>query len=163
MTVLPAGRDDLSDVLDIYAAARRFMKNSGNPTQWGDSRPSETATERDIAEGNLYKIVSGGKTVGVFAFIIGDDPTYRKIDGKWLNSEPYGTIHRLAGDGSRRGIFVAALRFCLGKCRNIRVDTHESNLPMRRCLEREGFVFCGWIVTDDGTERMAFQRDDVVK
>lgn len=159
MKIIPAEKSDLGEILGIYAKAREFMKRSGNPTQWGDSRPALATTERDIAEGRLYKIVDGGRTVGVFAFIIGEDPTYRKIDGKWPNDELYGTIHRIASDGTRRGIFDAALKFCFEKCRNIRIDTHEKNLPMRRCIERAGFKYCGKIITDDGTERMAFEGE----
>ena len=33
-------------------------------------------------------------------FIIGADPTYEVIeDGAWPDNSPYGTIHRIAGDG----------------------------------------------------------------
>ena len=28
---------DLSEINEIYAYARQFMKESGNPTQWGDT------------------------------------------------------------------------------------------------------------------------------
>ena len=158
MTVIPAEKGDLGDILRIYSIAREFMKNSGNPTQWGDCRPAREVTERDILERRLYKITDGGRTVGVFAFILGDDSTYREIDGRWLNDRPYGTIHRIASSGEERGIFSAALEFCLKKCENIRIDTHENNRPMLRCLEKAGFEYCGRIITDDGTERLAFQR-----
>lgn len=158
MRVLPAEEADLGEILKIYAEAREFMKKSGNPTQWGDTRPPIATTKRDIAEGRLFKITDGRKTVGVFAFVLGDDPTYREIDGRWLDERPYGTIHRIASSGTARGIFETALAFCLSRCANIRIDTHENNIPMRRCLARTGFEYCGKIITDDGTERLAFQK-----
>lgn len=39
--IRPARPSDFDQILEIYAAARRFMKASGNPTQWGDTEPSE--------------------------------------------------------------------------------------------------------------------------
>ncbi len=46
------------------------------------------------------------ETSGVsFAFILGEDPTYQQIDGAWLNDQPYGTIHRIAGNGKIKGTF----------------------------------------------------------
>ena len=40
---------------------------------------------------------------GVFAFILGEDPTYGVIeDGQWLSGDPYGTIHRIAGGRLRK-------------------------------------------------------------
>lgn len=55
---------------------------------------------RDIAEGISHVVVSDNKIVGTFVFIIGDEPTYSEIEGEWINDEPYGTIHRIASDGS---------------------------------------------------------------
>lgn len=95
---------------------------------------------------------------GVFSFIIGEDPTYAHIEnGSWLNEKPYGTIHRMASDGTRRGM----LRECLDYCRNlipeIRMDTHEKNFSMQRACEHLGFQRCGVIYVADGTPRIAYQ------
>ena len=40
----------------------------------------------------------------------------------------------------------------------LRADTHEANRPMRRCLERAGFVYTGVITVADGTPRRAYER-----
>ena len=40
----------------------------------------------------------------------------------------------------------------------VRADTHEANRPMRRCLERAGFVYTGVITVADGTPRRAYER-----
>ena len=40
MKIRKAERKDLSDILRIYAYAREFMKEHGNPDQWGMVYPS---------------------------------------------------------------------------------------------------------------------------
>ena len=99
-----ARRSDLEQILEIYAHARKAMADSGNPTQWGDSYPPQEMLEEDIDSNRLFVYTVNGRLEAVFAFILGPDPTYAKIeDGQWLNDEvPYGTIHRLASAGDRR-------------------------------------------------------------
>lgn len=42
--------EDLGTVMKIYASAREFMKETGNPRQWGLSNwPSEERIRMDIA------------------------------------------------------------------------------------------------------------------
>ncbi len=158
-----ACQEDLPELLRIYAAARRFMAGHGNPTQWGDDYPDPDLLERDIELGHLY-VVCGGDGVphGAFAYILGEDPSYAAIDGAWLNDRPYGTIHRLAGDGELRGVFARCLDFCAEICPNIRADTHRNNAPMRHLLEKHGFTYCGIVNLDarDGdTLRLAYQKE----
>jgi hypothetical protein len=150
--------EDLTAIMAIYASARRFMHSRGNATQWVNGYPSETLLRDDIAKGNLYvDCDANGRILYVFAFIIGDDPTYKVIDGAWLNDKPYGTIHRLASSGATTGVFQKCLSYCLTKISEIRVDTHADNAPMRRAVERAGFIRCGIISVADGTPRIAYQ------
>ena len=101
--------EDLNDVERIFERARRFMKENGNPTQWKDDRPSLELVKEDITSGSSYVVTDDGKIVATFAFIIGTEPTYLEIDGAWLDDDPYGTIHRIASDGSVKGIFAEVL------------------------------------------------------
>lgn len=156
--VRPALEGDLPRIEEIYAGARAFMAASGNPTQWGTSHPPLSLLERDIAQGNLYVLANGETIHGVFAFLLGEDPTYGVIyDGAWHSEEPYGTIHRVAGDGSG-GILAAAVEFAAGHSRYLRIDTHGDNAVMQRAIEKQGFRPCGRILTDDGTPRIAYDR-----
>lgn len=149
---------DLDALLAVYAAARRYMAQSGNPNQWGDGYPRRTLLEADIQAGWLYVLEEEGSVHGAFAFIIGDDPTYAVIEnGRWLNGDAYGTIHRLAGDGTARGLFSRCLTFCQGIIPNIRADTHHDNHTMQHLLEKHGFVRCGIIHVADGGPRIAYQ------
>ena len=96
--------------------------------------------------------------VGTFYFAVEEEPTYRHIEGRWLNNKPYGIIHRLASDGRVRGLFRECLAFASKHCSEIRVDTHEDNAPMRQLLVAEGFVLCGTIYIADGSPRIAYQK-----
>ena len=88
-----AVRADMARILDIYARAREFMAKNGNPTQWGDNYPSPELLEEDIDTNRLFVYMVNGQMQAVFAFVLGEDPTYKVIeDGQWLNDTlPYGT------------------------------------------------------------------------
>ncbi len=156
--VRKANFEDLPRILALYAGARAFMASRGNPDQWGTTHPPASLLEADIREGNLYVMIGGETIHGVFAFLLGEDPTYAAIyDGAWGQNAPYGTIHRIAGDGSG-GIFAACVSFCRERCGYLRVDTHKDNLPMQRSILRAGFHKCGIIYLADGSSRIAFDR-----
>ena len=150
--------EDLDEVEKIFIHARKKMKESGNPTQWGENRPSMELVKKDIAEGNSYVVVNDGKITATFAYIIGIEPTYLDIDGAWLNDEPYGTIHRIASLNEVKGIFDYVMEYVSGYHADIRIDTHKDNKAMLHLIERNGFERCGIIIVDDGTERIAFQK-----
>ena len=153
-----AVRGDLPQILQIYAHAREAMAASGNPTQWGDNFPPQELLEEDIDSNRLFVYVVNGQLLGVFAFILGVDPTYQVIeDGAWLNDTlPYGTIHRLASSGTVRGVSRACFDFCTGLSDYVRVDTHADNRAMQAAIEGYGFRKCGNIYASSGTLRTAY-------
>lgn len=162
---------DFPQILAIYRKAREFMKENGNPSQWGDTFPREEVLRNDIEEKrHLYVITRGetGETIaGVFALIIGPDPTYAVIEpceddpparsGSWLSDSLYGTIHRLASGGRAHGIFAEAIAYSRRQIAHLRIDTHEDNLIMQHLIERAGFSRRGIIYTDDGSPRIAYE------
>ena len=159
MNIRKSQEADLDKILQIYANAREQMRESGNPSQWGEGWPPESLIREDIKAGNGYVVEKDGRVCGVFAFLLGTDPTYMKIEsGSWKNEEPYGTIHRLDGDGSQKGVFRACLEYCLRKIPNVRMDTHGDNLIMQHLLEKNGCEKCGIIYVHDGTPRIAYQK-----
>lgn len=153
-----AQEGDLPAIFRIYEIARQTMRDNGNPTQWGDEWPPEDMVRNDIVE-QLSYVVEGPRGVqGVFALVLGDDPTYALIeDGAWPNDEPYATIHRIASDGTSHGTFAAAVDYALQQCANVRIDTHADNSIMRHCIAKAGFEYCGIIYHTDGTPRLAYQ------
>lgn len=42
---------DLDALERIYATARRFMAENGNPTQWGDGRPTRDEVAETVRAG----------------------------------------------------------------------------------------------------------------
>ena len=147
---------DLNQIKDIYAHARQFMKETGNPNQWFDYYPREEIIIDDINKRLNYVFVEDDRVVGVMAFIIGKDPTYSYIEGKWLNDEKYGTIHRIASISS--GVFDEAVKFASKKVPNIRIDTHKDNIVMQHLILKNDFTYCGIIYCHDGTPRLAYQK-----
>lgn len=158
MTVRLANAEDLSAILEIYAYARRFMAQTGNPTQWGNSHPAEEVLREDIKDQHLYVVTDEERIHGVFSFLVGPDRTYALIeDGSWHSDKTYGTIHRIAGDGTG-GVFAAALAYCRTQADYLRIDTHENNKVMQHVVTKNGFRRCGIIYTDSGSPRIAFDR-----
>ena len=155
-----AVRGDLAQILKIYAHARAAMKESGNPTQWGDNFPPQELLEEDIDSNRLFLYVVNGQIEAVFAFILGADPTYAAIeDGQWLDDTlPYGTVHRLASAGKHKGVGKAVLDWSMEHCQSLRADTHADNKIMQHLLEKNGFARCGIIHVEDGTPRVAYQK-----
>lgn len=148
--------EELSKIMPLYDSAREFMQRSGNSSQWIDGYPSPEIILADIEKGNFYIEEFGGEITGCFAFIIGEEPTYQNIQGEWPDKEPYGTIHRLASSGKRRGLTDRCIAFCKSKIPTLRADTHRDNLPMQCALLRNGFRYCGIINVANGSERLAY-------
>ena len=152
-----AEQKDMDDILRVYDTARAFMRASGNTKQWVNGYPQQELLENDIANQNLFVLEEGRAVHAVFAFILGNDPTYNYIeDGHWLNDKPYGTIHRIGGDGTIHGVLAAALAFALQSTDEVRADTHADNHPMQRALARNGFRRCGVIYLENGDPRVAY-------
>ena len=152
-----AVQSDLPRIEEIYAYAREFMAKTGNPNQWGKTNPPHEWLVDDIEKELLHVIEDEVGIHGVFYFYIGEDPTYGVIeDGVWRSNETYGTIHRIASDGSG-GVFAAALDFCKGKCGHLRIDTHQDNHIMQHVVTKHGFIRRGIIYIADGTPRIAYE------
>lgn len=180
MSIRLAEKKDLPEILKIYEYARNFMRENGNPNQWGNNYPQKADLEMDIEKRQLYlcteelnesKLTEHQETenaehhavgqenlYGVFAFIMGADPTYAHIEqGTWKSDAPYGTIHRIAGNGTRKGVFAECMEFCRKKCNHLRIDTHADNQIMQHCIEKSGFEKSGVICVEDGTPRIAYE------
>lgn len=168
MVIRKAKLAELDEIMKIFDIARQYMREKGNMNQWINGYPSRELITEDIEAGHLFVCLdtsngdcvdgNDGKIHGVFAFILGDDPTYHVIEGgSWLNDESYGTIHRMASDGVISGLLEKTMPFCLSYTDNVRIDTHAYNEPMLNAVKRCGFKHCGVIYVADGSPREAFQ------
>lgn len=164
MRIRKSTENDVTRMMEIYAFAREFMARTGNPNQWGPTCwPPERLIHDDIKTGNSYVCENdSGRVVGTFYFVQGQDiePTYMKItDGNWLDDSPYGVVHRVASDGSEKGIGAFCINWAYDQCGHMRIDTHGDNKVMQRLLAKLGFTHCGTIyVEEDNYPRMAFEK-----
>lgn len=159
MHIRKAKFSDLPAIEAVYEQARRYMRENGNPNQWINGYPGRETVEMDIAGGNCHVCEENGVIIGVFAFLEGPDPTYNQIfDGSWCNDEPYVVIHRIAVSVHRKGVASQCFAFALQHCNNLRIDTHQDNIPMQRSLAKNGFCRCGIIHLANGSPRVAYQK-----
>lgn len=152
--------EHLNSIMQVIDDARNIMRANGNLTQWINGYPSAEVILNDINQNIGYICWNDTEIVGYFSFLKGDhpEPTYNIIDnGKWLNNEPYGVIHRLASNGKAKGVAKVCFDYCFTQINNIRVDTNNNNLPMQNFFKKYGFTYCGVIYVTDGSQRDAFQ------
>ena len=159
MTIRPAYKEDLGEIMAVLEAAKGIMRASGNMDQWTGGYPSEETILNDIEKGNGFVVLSPG-IVAYFAFVPSPEPTYAKIfGGQWLNdSLPYHTVHRIGSLPEVHGIFITVMDWCFSRDPNIRIDTHRDNHIMQHCIGCYGFSYCGIIYLESGDERLAYQR-----
>lgn len=159
MRIRNAEASDWERILEIYAGARQFMAAHENAGQWGTGYPPEELLEEDMEAGKLYVCEDGGTVAAVFYFAAEEDPTYGVIeDGAWLSDAPYGVVHRIASGRVVKGAASFCLEWAFGQTGNIRIDTHENNIPMQNMLKKNGFRYCGRIYLENGEPRIAFQK-----
>ena len=157
--IVTAKETDLSRILEIYDIAKAYMRASGNPNQWNGAYPDPETLRTDIEKQRLYVYKKNGNIHGVFMLLLEEEPTYAYIeDGSWREETPYGTIHRLAGDGEVKGLFAKCVAFCEGKVKYLRADTHFDNHTMQHLLEKNGFERRGIIYLKNGDSRIAYQK-----
>ena len=156
-----AKEEDLSRLLEIYDCAKAYMVKTGNPTQWNGSYPDREILTEDMKRKQIYVMEDADRIYACFALIGGEDPTYEVIEGgSWISDAPYGTIHRIASDGSRRGVFAECISFARMTYNHLRVDTHADNSPMQKVIAENGFLYRGIIYIEDGTPRLAYEWID---
>lgn len=163
MEIRHSTEKDFTQIMEIYEYARKFMAEHGNPNQWGPTHwPPEQLIHNDILSGTSYVCVHEKRVVGTFFFLTGMDiePVYRHIEnGKWMNDSAYGVVHRLAGDGSVKGIGEFCLKWAYRQCGHLRIDTHGDNIVMQNLLKKMGFTHCGTIyVEEDNYPRLAYEK-----
>ena len=148
---------DIPAVMAIYDAARAFMREHGNATQWPVGTPSAEQLKSDIAAGGSYVCEDDGRVVATFAFLPGPDESYNKIEaGSWRSDAPYHVLHRVASDGTTHGIAAAMFAFAKERADYLRIDTHQDNLAMQGASLKAGFERTGIVYVSDGTPRVAF-------
>lgn len=164
MRIRKSSEKDVPRIMEIYACARCFMAEHGNPNQWGPTNwPPEELIYSDIASGNSYVCIDEDENIiGTFFYNFGEDieETYRVIEnGSWRDNSAFGVVHRLAGDGSQKGIGSFCLNWAFEQCGHLKIDTHGDNKVMQNLLSKLGFEKRGIIyVVEDSYPRFAYEK-----
>ena len=159
MEIRKTKMEELDAVMEIYAYARQFMADHGNPNQWKKTNPPRERVEQDILEGKSHVCVEGDEILGVFYFAKEVDPTYVTIyEGTWLDDVEYAVVHRIASAGKAKGVGSFCMNWAYEQFPNVKIDTHRDNVVMQNILKKNGFVYCGIIHLVNGEERLAFQK-----
>ena len=153
-----------SDIIwKILQQAIAQRKKDGSD-QWQNGYPNLQTVHDDIQNGNGYVLVDNSTIIAYAAIIIGIEPTYIDIKGKWLSNENCVVVHRVATEESFKGkgiatqLFLLIEKFCIQKeIFSIKVDTNFDNLPMLRILEKLNYSYCGDIFFN-GASRKAFEK-----
>ena len=157
--IVTAKEADLPRILEIYDIAKAYMGANGNPNQWNGAYPDLETLRTDIEKQRLYVYKKDGRIHGVFMLLLEEEPTYAYIEGgSWREETPYGTIHRLSGDGEVKGLFAKCVAFCEKKVPYLRADTHFDNHTMQHLLEKNSFERRGIIYLKNGDPRIAYQK-----
>lgn len=162
--------DDLDSLINIYKDAVEKFKIE-KTYQWKEGYPSLEDIYNDYQNHKILvcEYVSENEKVlcGAITCIFENEPDYEPgYDVKWINREPYLTIHRVAvkkefyGKGVASRLFNKAFELCKEKNYwNVKIDTHEENYDMKKLLNKFGFVKCGIIkLRKKGEFREAFQK-----
>lgn len=162
-TIRHAEAGDLDTILAIYAHARDFMRENGNPRQWNTVWPPRALVEEDIARQRNYVCTDeDGRILAVFVYLFGGnaEPGYLGIeDGGWSKDAPYGVVHRIATAENSRGVGSFCIRWAYAQSGYLRIDTHPDNTVMQNALEKLGFTKRGIIhVIEDHDPRFAYEK-----
>ncbi len=158
MEIRKALFSDLDHISEIYSKARDFMAKNGNPRQWClSSYPPLELIKNDIQNENLYLCTLNSLPVGVFFFSFGVnvEPLYSSL---CLNNSPYAVVHRIASNGSVRGVGRFCLSWAIENSGSLMIDTHPDNKVMQALLSSLGFAYVGDInIPNDPDIRMVYR------
>ncbi len=161
MVVRKSNVNDIPAIMQIVNHAKQQMHKNGID-QWQDGYPNEATILQDIQLNCSYVVQQDQTIVGTVCLMISDEVSYHHIEnGRWLNQQPYLVIHRIAVmQRGMAGILLdEAIHLAVeNDIYNIRVDTHEDNIAMRRFLSKNGFQECGVIYLENHSKRIAYQK-----
>ena len=162
-----AQNSDVDKIVQILQDAISFLKESGS-SQWQSGYPNRETVEEDIEKRVAWVLTVDNEVAGYAAVVIGREPTYADIEGKWENNvDTYATIHRIAVSSKFRGMHLSqfflsniiSLTYAQG-IHNFRIDTSRKNKIVQHIAVSHNFIERGIIqVTEDPVDssRIAYE------
>lgn len=163
MMLRKAVYSELPAIWEILQQAIQQRKQDGSQ-QWQNGYPNEQTVRDDIANGYAYVLVDNSTIIAYAAIIVGVEPAYNELIGKWLTNNEYVVVHRLAtaNECKQKGIATHLLceveRICVEqKVYSIKVDTNFDNVPMIKMLDKLNYTYCGEVYYN-GAPRRAYEK-----
>ncbi|GAB3974801.1 GNAT family acetyltransferase [Spirosoma terrae] len=149
MTIRPATRSDLPNLMKLVKVVVPLMREAGN-FQWDDTYPNETVFGQDIDKAQLWVADIDGQLAGVAALTEDQEPEYAQVGFDIFQRAV--VTHRLAVDPAFRGQGIAAALLNqaekLALERNVaslRIDTNSENQVTQKLFPKLGYQLAGEI------------------
>lgn len=155
MIIRLATINDLDTIMSMIENGRNHIREYGIK-QWTDGYPSRQLINEDILMQRGYVLLEGTEILAYYV-VLNHDPCYDKIEGNWLNDNDYVAIHRSVTKTFNKGQGSLLLSELKKKYDHIRIDTHEGNISMNKCLLKNDFKYCGIIYLESGDPRNAYE------
>jgi RimJ/RimL family protein N-acetyltransferase len=159
-----ATRADCDWIIQQINGCRQLMANHGSG-QWQGKEPSVATINEDILQQRYFLLLENHQPCGGAA-LMRHEPAYDSLlEGQWLNQEPYMVIHRFFIAPSFQGrhlskVLLARLEHHIedNQVRNVRLDTHALNQPMRGLLARLQYRQVGKAWLANAGERLVYHK-----
>jgi GNAT superfamily N-acetyltransferase len=158
-----AQMSEASQIWEILQQAILRRKEDGS-TQWQDGYPNLQVVHNDIEKDQAFVLVEEKTIVGYSAVIINYEPAYDKIEGKWLTTDDFVVIHRVAiserhlGKGLAKMIIPYVEDYALkNDIYSIKADTNFDNIAMIKIFEKMGYTLCGLVYLRE-SPRKAYEK-----
>lgn len=156
MNVIKKATDkELDFIMEMIDKGRQHIKTY-NIKQWINGYPSKETIIEDVKNNNAYVFMIDGKIEGYCA-IIDYDECYDVIDGEWISNDSYIAVHRMVTNGFNKGLGSKFFDTLKKSYTHIKIDTHEGNVSMNKCLLKNDFKYCGIIKLKSGDLRNAYE------
>jgi ribosomal protein S18 acetylase RimI-like enzyme len=164
-----ASISDIDEIMTIISDAKAYLKKQGLK-QWNlpDGYPNKSDLINDINQNECYIYLIDNTIIGVMVIMEKPDENYNEIDGKWLTSNKYASIHRIAVrmnyHNQQIGIKMLLAAEDIIKNKNIysiKIDTHKQNIPMLKTLDHLNYTYSGIIKLKRSNEdnlRLAYEK-----
>lgn len=147
--------NDINEIMPMIVEGRKHIQTYNIP-QWINGYPSVDTITQDINNNRGYVLIDNDEIIGYFV-VLKYDPCYDNIDGKWIDDSDYVAIHRTVTKYFNKGLGSKMFDEIKKYYDHIRVDTHEGNISMNKCLLKNNFKYCGVIHLEDGSPRNAYE------
>ena len=155
MKTIKATLSDIDTIMNMIEKGREHIQDY-HIEQWINGYPSKDVIIEDINNNRGYVLLDDEEIVGYYV-VLNYDECYENIEGKWLSDEPYVAIHRTVTKDFNKGLGSKMFDEIKKEYKHIRVDTHEGNVSMNKCLLKNNFKYCGIIHIKDGSPRNAYE------